>query len=311
MLPMSKCNYSLHEGAHQNTIPNFRISLKTEPADQNRGQCHDPRRKPSSTSGVVMMRCRLPTPGRSATRFLIGLTCFLAFNAAASGDGGERQAGAEAAHTRDTDIWTWLDGFLDESTSNPTAQTQWRGTETPRELAEPKPKVSKHVNDCGDAMTHSPVTNLYYCGKFKGRDAIPGSDGRCGPNNGPQCASCRRLKGTGVDVSGAGIAAVNGFYHLRTDPLPKTPSGYVIFIDEQMPWYMHENGTHILVCYQRSYVKGCFPFQWRITDGSKILYYHQNPPRDGYAPTEGWRKMLRLSPDPQDGTVPTLVRIDH
>merc|ERR1712129_352993 len=30
------------------------------------------------------------------------------------------------------------------------------------------------------------------CGRFLGRRAIPGSDGRCGPNNGPQCVSCRR-----------------------------------------------------------------------------------------------------------------------
>ena len=27
----------------------------------------------------------------------------------------------------------------------------------------------------------------YYCGRFLGREAIPRSDGRCGPNNGPQC----------------------------------------------------------------------------------------------------------------------------
>jgi hypothetical protein len=32
---------------------------------------------------------------------------------------------------------------------------------------------------------------LYYCGKEYGVDALPGSDGFCGPNNGPQCSSCR------------------------------------------------------------------------------------------------------------------------
>ena len=36
--------------------------------------------------------------------------------------------------------------------------------------------------------------HLYYCGRFLGRDAIPGSDGRCGKNNGPQCASCKRFQ---------------------------------------------------------------------------------------------------------------------
>ena len=30
-----------------------------------------------------------------------------------------------------------------------------------------------------------------YCGRRLGREAIPGSDGQCGPNNGPQCADCK------------------------------------------------------------------------------------------------------------------------
>ena len=30
-----------------------------------------------------------------------------------------------------------------------------------------------------------------YCGRLLGKDAIPGSDGQCGPNNGPQCADCK------------------------------------------------------------------------------------------------------------------------
>ncbi|CAM9310758.1 unnamed protein product [Chrysoparadoxa australica] len=32
--------------------------------------------------------------------------------------------------------------------------------------------------------------DIYYCGRRLGRDAIPGSDGGCGPSNGPQCADC-------------------------------------------------------------------------------------------------------------------------
>ena len=32
--------------------------------------------------------------------------------------------------------------------------------------------------------------NLYYCGK----EALPGSDGQCGPNSGPQCTSCRTFQ---------------------------------------------------------------------------------------------------------------------
>ena len=34
----------------------------------------------------------------------------------------------------------------------------------------------------------------YYCGRHLGRAAIPGSDGRCGPTNGPQCQSCIRYQ---------------------------------------------------------------------------------------------------------------------
>ena len=33
-----------------------------------------------------------------------------------------------------------------------------------------------------------------YCGRRLGRGAIPGSDGRCGPNNGPQCQACSETK---------------------------------------------------------------------------------------------------------------------
>jgi len=47
----------------------------------------------------------------------------------------------------------------------------------------------------GDEVSLGTARNcghLLYCGRYRGTRAIPGSDGRCGPNNGPQCASCRR-----------------------------------------------------------------------------------------------------------------------
>ena len=37
-------------------------------------------------------------------------------------------------------------------------------------------------------------SHLLYCGRNLGTAAIPGSDGRCGPSNGPQCTSCKRLQ---------------------------------------------------------------------------------------------------------------------
>ena len=33
----------------------------------------------------------------------------------------------------------------------------------------------------------------YYCGRELGEDMIPGSDGQCGPSNGPQCPDCKGL----------------------------------------------------------------------------------------------------------------------
>ncbi len=35
---------------------------------------------------------------------------------------------------------------------------------------------------------------LYFCGRRLGRQAIPGSDGQCGPTHGPQCSSCKRFQ---------------------------------------------------------------------------------------------------------------------
>ena len=35
------------------------------------------------------------------------------------------------------------------------------------------------------------MTGLYYCGRQLGTSAIPGSDGQCGPNDGPQCKGCQ------------------------------------------------------------------------------------------------------------------------
>lgn len=36
------------------------------------------------------------------------------------------------------------------------------------------------------------LTNNFYCGRYLGKAKIPKSDGRCGPNNGPQCSACKK-----------------------------------------------------------------------------------------------------------------------
>ena len=58
--------------------------------------------------------------------------------------------------------------------------------------------VSEHplLNRAGVRMQPGPNGELY-CGRRLGTGIIPGSDGQCGPNNGPQCPDCR----TGVDTS--------------------------------------------------------------------------------------------------------------
>ncbi len=38
----------------------------------------------------------------------------------------------------------------------------------------------------------------YYCARRLGVALIPGSDGQCGPNNGPQCAECRAYQAAQV-----------------------------------------------------------------------------------------------------------------
>ena len=58
------------------------------------------------------------------------------------------------------------------------------------------------VNDEGAPValsTQSGHMNRYYCGRHLGRAAIPGSDGQCGPNNGPQCQSCVRFQARPVN----------------------------------------------------------------------------------------------------------------
>ena len=36
----------------------------------------------------------------------------------------------------------------------------------------------------------SAQTHLFYCGRQIGKEYLPGSDGQCGPNDGPQCKEC-------------------------------------------------------------------------------------------------------------------------
>merc|ERR1712217_364185 len=49
------------------------------------------------------------------------------------------------------------------------------------------------TNDEGAKVTLSSYDNTtYYCGRYIGN--LPGSDGNCGPTDGPQCPSCKRYQ---------------------------------------------------------------------------------------------------------------------
>ena len=56
--------------------------------------------------------------------------------------------------------------------------------------------ASVPVNDEGASLARSGMLDwqTLYCGRILGHHAIPGSDGRCGPDNGPQCGSCARYQ---------------------------------------------------------------------------------------------------------------------
>mmetsp|Transcript_145493 Transcript_145493/g.464955 ORF Transcript_145493/g.464955 Transcript_145493/m.464955 type:complete len:185 (+) Transcript_145493:2277-2831(+) len=61
----------------------------------------------------------------------------------------------------------------------------------------PSHKATRSVNDEGAPVAPGrdrTCSHLFYCGRNLGEAAIPGSDGRCGPSNGPQCSSCKRYQ---------------------------------------------------------------------------------------------------------------------
>lgn len=63
------------------------------------------------------------------------------------------------------------------------------------------------LNDEGAPVQRSTLaghTHLWYCSRSLGMDALPGSDGCCGPNDGPQCWACEKYKPGVKEKPGAG-----------------------------------------------------------------------------------------------------------
>lgn len=47
------------------------------------------------------------------------------------------------------------------------------------------------VNRAGVHVRKGKDSSLFYCSRWLGKEKIPGSDGQCGPNDGPQCEDCK------------------------------------------------------------------------------------------------------------------------
>ena len=119
----------------------------------------------------------------------------------------------------------------------------------PEPSLEPEPEVAEllaaqtlvEVEALGDAPSFanddgavvapgrsSSSTHKYYCGRELGREAIPDSDGGCGPSNGPQCPSCKRFQASlphhpTLIIRGASVAKANGTYLLTANTNGRRP----------------------------------------------------------------------------------------
>ena len=89
----------------------------------------------------------------------------------------------------------------------------------------------RHQNDEGFEMKFG-EGGILYCGRNLGKAAIPGSDGVCGPHDGPQCNSCKRYlipapPGTKVyAVLGHGCDVTS----IKREPIPA--GSYYITVEE-------------------------------------------------------------------------------
>lgn len=119
-----------------------------------------------------------------------------------SGDYGFVSSEYESSEDEDSDDDDEDDEDSSEDDSVHTSQFDWeRNTTKPYFSSRPfqnaliDAKFPVLRNDEGAIVALGDEWDSFlYCGRRLGRTAIPQSDGRCGPNNGPQCASCRRLQ---------------------------------------------------------------------------------------------------------------------
>jgi hypothetical protein len=80
------------------------------------------------------------------------------------------------------------------------------------------------VNSNGQPVrlgTDRSFTHLYYCGQRVGVGRLPGSDGTCGPNNGPQCSACETFQ----EMMANRIANDSGFGENSADGVSERGGG--------------------------------------------------------------------------------------
>ena len=101
------------------------------------------------------------------------------------------------------------------------------------------------VNDQGHKIKlGTERKDKYYCGQDVGESNLPGSDGHCGPNNGPQCQSCLRFQsspgnvtkgtndGDGFTITECGEEQFVGTYVKQASENDE---------NDGRPWYQHES----------------------------------------------------------------------
>jgi hypothetical protein len=78
-----------------------------------------------------------------------------------------------------------------------TAEVAAKGSSTPTD--------GLSLNRAGAAVAtrHGFSSRSVYCCRHLGKDAIPGSDGTCGPTDGPQCSDCRPMAHASRNNAGA------------------------------------------------------------------------------------------------------------
>lgn len=128
---------------------------------------------------------------------------------------------------------------------------------TQRKLNLMSPVDPGHTNDEGAKVApgrDASCCHLFYCGRHIGARQLPGSDGFCGPSNGPQCQSCTRYSDSIAryrqhhnDITIKHWSeTLQGDYKtdaLQTLELGSSPMGYLLRINKHRSQIVGSRGT--------------------------------------------------------------------